>query len=881
MSSENNKGSGDRAMLAEARACYNYLFYHASDAVIICSPEGAILDVNIGACDWLGYTREEFLQRTIMSLQYSNPASDYLDRIKEVFQYGTLSMESDLCNRTGMLLHVEIVAQAIEHAGQPALFNTIRDISNRKSTEQQMRQAVQYNRSLIDTIPDPVFIISSAGLVTDANESAVAMIGVELDRLVGSTFSTYFANPAAAATFYRQVLSGGGRRSIELRIRHMESGTIIMQCNASTFRQPGNADESVLIAGRDVTELVRVRSALERTERRSRKTLETSPEAIFVTDTDGHFIQANKNAAQLFGFHKIIELHKSGLTFFDLIAEPDRKRAREYLYRCLVSGKIRDVRYTSRRATGEEFPLEISSSLLMEADGDPMEFITVARDITERVAAERALRESEQRYKTLFEQAPIGIYRTTPEGKIVAGNPALLRILGFSSLGELLAVGMDGLGARDADARRAFRLRVDQQGGIGVHESIWRKGDGSFAYVREYSAAVKDAEGRTIHYEGTVEDVTAQVLAEKEQSRLIAILEATPDLVAITARNGDPIYLNAAARRMLGVEDYADLAGISLTRHYPPEKLQWFRRHGVTAAVRNGVWNGESVILRTDGTPIPVSQVLISHRNAVGRTEYFSTVVRDITELKKAEAEMRRALEKEQELNALKTRFVSMTSHEFRTPLTTIIASSDMLLRSAAKWSKEKKESHLKQILESGERMTDLLNDILILGRADAGKIRYNPAPLDVLQWCRNLVDELQLAAREGQYIRCDFPDAVPPAVVDEKLLRHILANLLSNAVKYSPKGTPVKFAITSDAESVVFRVSDAGIGIPEKDQEHLFELFHRAENVGSIQGTGLGLTIVKRSVDMSGGSISVESTVNTGTTFTVHIPLYPTGHAG
>jgi PAS domain S-box-containing protein len=258
---------------------------------------------------------------------------------------------------------------------------------------------------------------------------------------------------------------------------------------------------------------------------------------------------------------------------------------------------------------------------------------------------------------------------------------------------------------------------------------------------------------------------------------------------------------------------------------------------------------------------------------------------------KQAEGEIHKALAKEKELRELKSRFVSMTSHEFRTPLTTIQSSAELLERYSHRWGEEKKLTHLHRIQLSVKHMTKLLDDILILGKVEAGKLEFNPVPIDLATFCRNLVEELQLNDTNQHIIhftispgrRGDGENSPPESLIpspaqaqmDEKLLRQILENLLSNAIKYSPPGSTVEFTLSYLAEQVVFQICDRGIGIPNEDLHRLFETFHRATNVGTISGTGLGLAIVKRCVDIHQGQIAVESIIGVGTTFTVTLPLH------
>ncbi len=261
-------------------------------------------------------------------------------------------------------------------------------------------------------------------------------------------------------------------------------------------------------------------------------------------------------------------------------------------------------------------------------------------------------------------------------------------------------------------------------------------------------------------------------------------------------------------------------------------------------------------------------------QNTNGMIIGTSGTLHDITERKQAEEEICKALEKEKELNELKSRFISMTSHEFRTPLTTILGSAELLEHYSHKWTEEKKYNHLQRIQNAVQHMTELLNDVLLIGKAEAGKLEFNPSHLDLAKFCFNLVEELQLSASSQHTFTFVNPSQDLHASMDKKLLRHILSNLLSNAVKYSPAGGTVRFELTSTNTEVIFKIQDQGIGISKEDQQRLFESFHRATNVGEIPGTGLGLAIVKHSVDLHGGKIEVDSEVGAGTTFTVTLPL-------
>lgn len=250
-------------------------------------------------------------------------------------------------------------------------------------------------------------------------------------------------------------------------------------------------------------------------------------------------------------------------------------------------------------------------------------------------------------------------------------------------------------------------------------------------------------------------------------------------------------------------------------------------------------------------------------------------VGRDITKLKQAEADIRAALEKEREVNKLRSNFLSLVSHEFRTPLTIIQTSAELLEHHNKKFSDQQKQKLFTRLQSGVNRMIRLLDDVLTIGKAEAGKLSFNPAAIDLVAFCRNLIETMQMSVSSHHKLNLVIDNNCTDVQMDESLLEHILTNLLSNAIKYSPVGGTVQFELVCTSESAVFRVQDSGIGIPPRDLEKLFESFNRATNVGSIPGTGLGLAIVKKCVNLHGGEIAVESQLGVGTTFTVTLPLH------
>lgn len=229
---------------------------------------------------------------------------------------------------------------------------------------------------------------------------------------------------------------------------------------------------------------------------------------------------------------------------------------------------------------------------------------------------------------------------------------------------------------------------------------------------------------------------------------------------------------------------------------------------------------------------------------------------------------------KVKKLNQLKSEFVSMLSHDFRNPLTTILLSTQLLQNHPDKLTQEKKLNHFQQIHSAIRNMVALLDEVLLIGKADSGKLRCQLVSLDLENFCHSLLEEMSLGINKKHQCILNCLGDFGHCLWDESLLRHILGNLLSNAIKYSPEGGIIKLELLRQPKRAILKIQDQGVGIPQEDQKYIFEPFNRSRNVGAIPGTGLGLSIVKKCVEVHGGEISFTSQVNVGTTFIVKLPI-------
>ncbi len=238
------------------------------------------------------------------------------------------------------------------------------------------------------------------------------------------------------------------------------------------------------------------------------------------------------------------------------------------------------------------------------------------------------------------------------------------------------------------------------------------------------------------------------------------------------------------------------------------------------------------------------------------------------------EQELQLALAKEKELSELKSRFVSMASHEFRTPLSTILSSASLISKYTEEAQNEKREKHIKRIKSAVNNLTGILNDFLSLSKIEEGKVDVNKKKFDFAELCNDIKQEVKGILKKDQKIKLKLDDDLI-IYTDRRVLKNIMFNLISNAIKYSNEGTTIVCTVFREADKILFEVQDQGIGIPEDEQKYIFSRFFRANNVENIQGTGLGLNIVKRYVELLGGEIQFESRLGEGTTFKFNLPVF------
>ena len=409
-------------------------------------------------------------------------------------------------------------------------------------------------------------------------------------------------------------------------------------------------------------------------------------------------------------------------------------------------------------------------------------------------------------------------------------------------------------------------------------EERLRHKQGHYIWVDAASNIIYDPDTKMpVETVGVMRDITGRKTTElalrASEERFRLFIESAPIATVISNIDGRIMLLNRAAEQLLGytqAEIVGQRARILVPNHRDELQQLLFSdhvpgKHGQqTAALELSMQKKDGQMFAAE---VQLSQVQIEQETLV------MAFVLDITERKKAETTLKQALEKEKELGELKSRFVSMASHQFRTPLTAILASAETLTYYRDRMDDAQIDMRLDRIRNQVAFMKTIMEDVLELARIQANQVRYQPVEGDLDAMCQEIIEDFEHQKAYTGRISYKATPSPLNAKFDPHLMHHLISNLVHNALKYSAAETPVDVSVTRTEREIIFAVKDQGIGISPEDQKHLFEPFFRAINVGTISGTGLGLSIVKQAVEAHSGTIQFESEVGRGTTFVITLP--------
>lgn len=528
------------------------------------------------------------------------------------------------------------------------------------------------------------------------------------------------------------------------------------------------------------------------------------------------------------------------------------------------------IEVLARRNDGTEFDAEVSVGHIKQ-DG----LVCIIRDVSERKRQERQLR-----YHAILQQnMSDAVIATDMAMTIQSWNKAAERIYGWNEsevIGRTASeVVPSEFSTPDGRAQAYENLRAR---GWWQAEVIQARKDGSRINILGSVTIVYDDSGQQLGIVAVNRDISERIQAEdalrQSESRYRLLAENVRDLIVKLSPEGIRTFVTPSSYELLGYapEELIGLVGADLI--HPDDRAAALSKMRDAIMSDATHFKSEQRVRHKNGHYVWVeTQNSVVRDASTGRPIEIVSVIRNITERKRAEDALRIALNKEKELGELKTRFVAMASHEFRNPLATILTTTETLTTYRQRMTDEQIDARLGKIQQQVEHLNGIMEDFLQLGRMQTGRLEFQPVLHDLDAFCREIIEAFHEQTAHRGRILYECSSSPVSLRYDQHLMQLIINNLISNALKYSPNGKAVLTTISQSDSEVVLRVQDQGIGIPVEDLKYLFEPFHRAANVGAIAGTGLGLNITKQAVEMHGGTISVESQVGVGTTFIVTLP--------
>lgn len=531
------------------------------------------------------------------------------------------------------------------------------------------------------------------------------------------------------------------------------------------------------------------------------------------------------------------------------------------------------------------------------------------------------LSDSESTLKAIIDSAIDGIIAIDSNGVIESVNPAGLRLFGYA-LEELIGENINKLvpsphhNAHDQYIKNYLKTKIPKIIGKGREVKGLRKDGSQFPLRLSVSEVIlKDR----IIFTGIIHDLSAEHKAQKKieeyqlslekkvKERTIRLnenvkaLEKTNDIlhqqirerklaeealknsqalyktvarnfpngaISVFDKNLHYVFVEGKELFRMGIKS-EDLVGKPIQEHLPKEIVDEVVEKLET------VFTGETQNFETNFNDNHYVISAVPLYDTSNKINEIMIVEVNVTESKHAEQEIKNALKREKELNQMKSAFISLASHEFRTPLSSILSSATLTQKYTTTEQQPQRTKHIKRIISNVKTLNSILNDFLSISKLEEGKVQAKFEDFNLIEFCDEVVEDMQSFLKSGQRIHKNLQTACAFIKQDQNILKNILINLLSNAAKYSPDDSTIDFSLKCIDETIEIQVADKGIGIPLKDQEQLFSRFFRASNSGNIQGTGLGLNIVKNYVELLNGTISFKSVEFEGTTFYVTLPKY------
>jgi PAS domain S-box-containing protein len=804
------------------------------------------------------------------------------------------------------------------------IIGTVRNINADKRREAELLYHKEQLENIVNNITEVVVKMSVTGIITFVSQNWTILTGTPIEEAVGRSFVD-FIHPDDIAGLYQILIASMNlphrthQNNIEYRVWHSQLEEWRWHsANASMMDDVGAGLQYILATVRDVSDEKRVAERLRRSEEFLTEAQQMANMGSWYTNLKTNMTEWSEEMYRIYNLPRTRTPY-NGEEFVDIVHPKDKFAVQEKLsdavqmklqgqmeFRIVredgtiiwLDARVKPVLHpqtervialfgivwdiTSRKTTEEEvrlFNIRLEERVQERTREIEQTNVILRAQIEERIRAEEALQRSQQNLRTLIESTNDLIWSIDRHYRFTTINASCYSVLRIEN-GATIDVGdsslTETLGIKTSTWLEYYN-RVLQSERFSVYSQYKLTG---YTFDVEISfSPIISTSNSVIGAVMFARDISERLLAERElrerEALLNLILETVATGVALTSSNGIIVRVNRAFASILEYTQ-EELVGRHFSITIPENRRTLgdvtFQKMLRERTKLNSV---EIQLVSKQGNLVDVEvaqTVIVNESNEV----FVVASVNNITERKNAEAEIRRALEQERELSAMQSRFVVMVSHEFRTPLTTIRASAQLLERNRGKWTAEKQQSYFEDIDDSVNAMTELLEDVLSWGKGIAKRVPFEPKPTKIGELLDSILDGFRVVEIHNNRIDACLPDPETlskVAVIDGKLIRQILTNLLSNALKYSPLETKVIFEAEIDMKSISFHIRDNGIGISEDDQKHLFEPFYRATNVGNIAGTGLGLAIVRQAVELHGGTIHLTSVRGEGTEFIVVIP--------
>jgi|GEM_PF-5290961 len=857
--------------LEKSEEQYRTLAEAAQDLIFIIDRDISIRYVNSYAAVQMGSQPGDLIGKRVEQIF---PPSNY-QRMKndllKVFQSGeALTVEDTITYpRSERWIETKLVPLKSATGEVEAVLGISRDFTEKKQSAAMLHESEERYRKLIEMSPDAVTLTDFDMNIIMANKKAALNSGFDsVQEIIGLNARDLIAPKYRQAVFENssQHFAPGDIISNEFEALRKDGSTFIVDARSTLLTDANGKPQIILAISRDITERKLAEENIRKSEEIYRKLIETSPDAVTLTDFNMKIIMANKKAALNLGFDNEQEL--IGLNALDFVALKYRQTIIEYNSRIFIPGAIIEDEYEGLRKDGSTFTVDVRFTFLTDANGKPQSILAVTRDITERKLAEEKIRESEERYRHLVETSPDAIVLTGIDLKVTMANGQAALLYGVDHERELVGINvMDFIAPEDRQRAMESSLRTINTGHLALQEYQLLRKNGS-SYPGEITASLlKDAKGNPIGFLGITRDITERKLREaslhESELRFRTLADSAQEAIFIHEEE-KILEANQMAAEMTGFT-VDELIGKSIWELVHPDFRDQSR--GKITEGYDKVF--ESVGLKKDGSIHP-TEVFVTRIPFKGRTVTVASV-RDITSRKLVEIERRRL----EEQLILSDRLASLgqlvlgIAHEFNNVLGG--------LRGYAQLSQMPgKENRLHELPDLVIEMVDRAQNVTenLLGFSE----RFHPAvttvrPSELVQSILKLMrKDLEMGHIQ---VKMNIPEEFA-FKTDGSKLQQVLLNITINARQAMPQGGTLSFDLKDESGKICLHVSDTGQGIPKESLSRVFDPFFTTKGPlggGNIPGTGLGLSLSYGIMQSLGGAIEVESEIGHGSTFTIVLP--------